>query len=30
MPPVLYVLEEYQRRGLGTWMMRELIMHPEI
>ena len=26
----VYVLEEYQGRGLGTWMMRELMMHPDL
>jgi ribosomal protein S18 acetylase RimI-like enzyme len=24
----VYVLEEYQGRGLGTWLMRELMTHP--
>jgi GNAT superfamily N-acetyltransferase len=26
----VYVLEEYQGRGLGTWMMRELMTHPDL
>jgi len=26
----VYVLEEHQGRGLGTWMMRELMMHPDL
>jgi GNAT superfamily N-acetyltransferase len=26
----VYVLEEYQGRGLGTWMMQELMTHPEL
>jgi GNAT superfamily N-acetyltransferase len=26
----VYVLEEYQGRGLGTWMMRELMSHPDL
>jgi ribosomal protein S18 acetylase RimI-like enzyme len=26
----VYVLEDYQDRGLGTWMMRELMAHPEL
>lgn len=26
----VYVLEEYQHRGLGTWLMRELMSHPEL
>ena len=26
----VYVLEDYQGRGLGTWMMRELMTHPDL
>jgi len=26
----VYVLEEYQGRGLGTWLMRELMTHPDL
>ena len=26
----VYVLEEYQGRGLGTWMMQELMTHPDL
>ena len=26
----VYVLEEYQGRGLGTWIMRELMAHPDL
>jgi ribosomal protein S18 acetylase RimI-like enzyme len=26
----VYVLEAYQGRGLGTWMMRELMTHPDL
>jgi GNAT superfamily N-acetyltransferase len=26
----VYVLEDYQSRGLGTWMMRELMTHPDL
>jgi ribosomal protein S18 acetylase RimI-like enzyme len=26
----VYVLEDYQGRGLGTWMMRELMTHPNL
>ena len=26
----VYVLEDYQRRGLGTWLMRELMTHPDL
>ena len=26
----VYVLEEYRGRGLGTWMMRELMTHPDL
>jgi GNAT superfamily N-acetyltransferase len=26
----VFVLEEYQGRGLGTWMMRELMSHPAL
>ena len=26
----VYVLEEHQGRGLGTWMMRELMTHPDL
>jgi ribosomal protein S18 acetylase RimI-like enzyme len=26
----VYLLEEYQGRGLGTWMMRELMTHPDL
>ena len=26
----VYVLEEYQGRGLGSWMMCELMTHPEL
>jgi GNAT superfamily N-acetyltransferase len=26
----VYVLEEYQGRGLGTWLMGELMMHPDL
>jgi GNAT superfamily N-acetyltransferase len=26
----VYVLEEYQGRGLGTWLMRELLTHPDL
>ena len=26
----VYVLEEYQARGLGTWMMQELMTHPDL
>jgi GNAT superfamily N-acetyltransferase len=26
----VYVLEAYQGRGLGIWMMRELMTHPEL
>jgi GNAT superfamily N-acetyltransferase len=26
----VYVLEEYQGRGLGTWFMRELMTHPDL
>jgi GNAT superfamily N-acetyltransferase len=26
----VYVLEAYQGRGLGTWMMQELMTHPEL
>jgi len=26
----VYVLEDYQGRGLGTWMMQELMTHPDL
>ena len=26
----VYVLEEYQGRGLGTWLIRELMTHPDL
>jgi GNAT superfamily N-acetyltransferase len=26
----VYVLEEYQGRGLGTWLMGELMTHPDL
>ena len=26
----VYVLEDYQGRGLGTWMMHELMTHPDL
>ena len=26
----VYVLEEHQGRGLGTWLMRELMTHPDL
>lgn len=26
----VYVLDEYQGRGLGTWMMQEVMTHPEL
>ena len=26
----VYVLEDYQGRGLGTWFMRELMTHPDL
>ena len=26
----VYVLEEYQGRGLGTWLMQELMTHPDL
>jgi GNAT superfamily N-acetyltransferase len=26
----VYVLEEYQGRGVGTWLMRELMTHPDL
>jgi len=26
----VYVLEEYQGRGLGTWLMREVMTHPSL
>ena len=26
----VYVLEEYQGRGLGTWFMQELMTHPDL
>jgi GNAT superfamily N-acetyltransferase len=26
----VYVLEAYQGQGLGTWMMRELMAHPDL
>jgi GNAT superfamily N-acetyltransferase len=26
----VYVLESYQGRGLGTWLMQELVTHPEL
>jgi GNAT superfamily N-acetyltransferase len=26
----VYVLEEYQGRGLGTWLMREMMTHPDL
>ena len=26
----VYVLEEYRGRGLGSWMMREVMAHPEL
>jgi len=26
----VYLLEEYQGRGLGTWLMRELMTHPDL
>jgi GNAT superfamily N-acetyltransferase len=26
----VFVLEEYHGRGLGTWMMRELMTHPDL
>ena len=26
----VYVLEEYQGRGLGTWLMSELMTHPDL
>ena len=26
----VYVLEAYQGRGLGTWLMRELMTHPDL
>ena len=26
----VYVLEEHQGRGLGTWFMRELMTHPDL
>ena len=26
----VYVLDEYQGRGLGTWMMQELMAHPDL
>jgi GNAT superfamily N-acetyltransferase len=26
----VYVLEEYQGRGLGTWFMKELMTHPDL
>ena len=26
----VYILEAYQGRGLGTWMMRELMSHPDL
>jgi ribosomal protein S18 acetylase RimI-like enzyme len=26
----VYVLEEFQGRGLGTWMMQELMTHPDL
>ena len=26
----VYVLEAYQARGLGTWMMQELMTHPDL
>ena len=26
----VYVLEEYQGRGLGTWFMHELMTHPDL
>ena len=26
----VYVLEDYQGRGLGTWLMNELMTHPDL
>ena len=26
----VYVLDEYQGRGLGTWLMREVMTHPDL
>ena len=26
----VYVLENYQSRGLGTWLMNELLTHPNL
>jgi GNAT superfamily N-acetyltransferase len=26
----VYVLEDYQGRGLGSWLMRELMTHPDL
>ena len=26
----VYVLEEFQKRGLGTWFMQELMTHPDL